>query len=442
MDAKKNEVAPVRHEDLDILLHAWLSETDETRAAARFTDYFRAAFFDVCRYVRSLRADDATAQDIAQQALIKLFSQLGTKRREADARLRAALSALRPLDLGALHVERVHTWREQASRFRAAAVAFRILDGQRTREDINACAAPLCRQGRNLLHEVRARIDSTLSRLISLESPAHPTPHGDMAAESQTPSGESAGLAADALERETLEFTTKLLRYSVGREIHSVEAALGCPRAVEFVSRTMAVCEDLPIVVIPSNGLLYTIARRLFLNALRSESAARAMFAVAAGDEADTTGVLTEWDIDHPLGPIQPLREMGAASGPEHHGDESDESDEARDVERRYRAFLEFLRAPLTRAEAALAAAAAAGSARAQRAKVDSLRRKYERLTAVLCSLHDSPQPSEEEIARKHGLSRNQVKYLIERVRSEFNHFFPELARAAQGRRKRKGVET
>jgi hypothetical protein len=96
----------------------------------------------------------------------------------------------------------------------------------------------------------------------------------------------------------------------------------------------------------------------------------------------------------------------------------------------------------LTRAEATLAAAASASSAGTLQARVDSLRQKYERLIAVLRALHDSPQPSEEEIALKHGLSRNQVKYLIERVRDEFNHFFPELTRAAQGRRKRKGVET
>jgi DNA-directed RNA polymerase specialized sigma24 family protein len=185
--------------------------------------------------------------------------------------------------------------------------------------------------------------------------------------------------------------------------------------------------------------LLYTIARRLFLNSLRSKSAGPAMFAVAVADVAETPGILTEWDIDRPLDALQPIPEMSAATGPEHH---SDESDEERDIESRYRAFLEFLRAPLTSAEAALAAAASPGSARAQQAKVDSLRRKYERLTAVLRALHDSPQPSEEEIAQKHGLSRNQVKYLIERVRDEFNHFFPELTRAAQGRRKRKGVET
>jgi len=436
---QEEEVPVVGHEDLDILLHAWLSETNESKASQRFTQYFRVAFSDVCRYMRSLRADDATAQDISQQALVKLFRQLGTKRREADARLRAALSGLRPLDFGALHIERVHTWREQASSFRAAAVAFRSSDGQRAREEINSCAAPLCRQGRYLLSEVRARADSALSSLISLESPEHHAPHGDVAGESQSPSGEAAGLDADAFEHETATFAAKLLRYCAGREIDSVDAAIGCPGVVGFVSRTKTVCEDLPTVAIPSNGLLYTIARRLFLNSLRSRSAAQATFAAAVADEPENPGVLMEWDIDHPLDAMQPTREMSAATRPEHH---SDESDDARDIESRYRAFLEFLRAPLTRGEAVLAAAASAGSARAQQAKVDSLRRKYERLTAVLRALHDSPQPSEEEIAQKHGLNRNQVKYLIERVRNEFNHFFPELTRAAQGRRKRKGVET
>jgi hypothetical protein len=61
---------------------------------------------------------------------------------------------------------------------------------------------------------------------------------------------------------------------------------------------------------------------------------------------------------------------------------------------------------------------------------------------AVLSALHESPQPSEDEIARRQGLSRNQVKYVIERIREEFNYFFPDLAREAEGRRKRHGAET
>jgi DNA-directed RNA polymerase specialized sigma24 family protein len=422
---------------LDILLHAWLSEKNENMAARAFTQYFPVAFSEVCRYLRSLGADDATAQDISQQALVKLFSQLGTKRREADARLRAALSSLRPLDFGALHIEHVHTWREQASSFRAAAVAFRSLDGPLARENINSCLLPLCRQGRRLLSEVRARVDSALNSLIRLESSEqHPALHSDASAEPQSLSDDAA---VDADERETASFAARLLRYSGGREIDGIEAAIGCPGAVGFVSRTKTVCEDLPTIAIPSNGLLYTIAKRLFLNYLRSKSASRAMFSAEMAQEPVNSGILIEWEVDHPSDAEQPMWQMSALTEPEHY---SGESDEERDIESSYRAFLEFLRAPLTRAEAALAAAASAGGARAQQAKVESLRRKFERLTAVLRSLHDSPQPSEEEIAQKHGLSRNQVKYLIERVRDEFNYFFPELTRDAQGRRKRKGVET
>ena len=204
------------HEDLDILLHAWLSETNESKAAQRFTQYFRVAFSEVCRYLRSLRADDATAQDISQQALVKLFKQLGTKRREADAGCESTLSGLRPLDFGVLHIARVRTWREEASSFRAAAVAYRSSHGQRAREKINSCAAPLCVQGRNLLSEVRARADSALSRLISLESPQHHTPHGDVAGESQSPRGEGCrprGRCFGTRDRSVHGQTTSLQRW-------------------------------------------------------------------------------------------------------------------------------------------------------------------------------------------------------------------------------------
>jgi hypothetical protein len=40
---------------------------------------------------------------------------------------------------------------------------------------------------------------------------------------------------------------------------------------------------------------------------------------------------------------------------------------------------------------------------------------------AVLGSLRETPQPNEEEIARRLGLACDQVKYAIERIREEFN---------------------
>ena len=109
-----------------MLLYAWLSEPEARRAELRFNSYFQAAFGAICRYIRSLRTDPATAQDIAQQALIKLFNHLGTARHAADERMREALSALRPLDFGARHVRCIESWRQQVGSFRDAAVGFRV----------------------------------------------------------------------------------------------------------------------------------------------------------------------------------------------------------------------------------------------------------------------------------------------------------------------------
>jgi len=71
-------VGPVSHSEqqLDLLLYAWLAESDDARAEQRFGRYFRAAFPILCRYLRSLRAEPSIAEDIAQQALIKFFGHL------------------------------------------------------------------------------------------------------------------------------------------------------------------------------------------------------------------------------------------------------------------------------------------------------------------------------------------------------------------------------
>ena len=146
-------------DELDVLLYAWLSEPEARRAELRFNSYFQAAFAAICRYNRSLRTDPATAQDIAQQALIKLFNHLGTARHEADERIREALSALRPLDFGAQHVRRIDSWRQQVGSFRDAAVGFRVpteLQDSRAswrvlRDEINGRIPPLVREGTQLI---------------------------------------------------------------------------------------------------------------------------------------------------------------------------------------------------------------------------------------------------------------------------------------------------
>ena len=431
-------------DELDVLLYAWLSEPEAHRAELRFNSYFQAAFAAICRYIRSLRTDPATAQDIAQQALIKLFNHLGTARHAADERMREALSALRPLDFGARHVRRIESWRQQVGGFRTAAVGFRVpaapQDSRASwkilRDEINGRIPPLVREGGQFIGEVRTRIEPQLASLARPDSPMGDSPPNIPALQpGEEHALESAQEEANdpAVER----FLERFLRYAHGRDSADIDTALGCAGVVGFVMHTSTVRTCLPTLAIPSNGLLYTIAKRQLLDRLRARKTETAQ-SVQDLTDGSSEGVLESLDVEKAASRQEAAHEADSGARTTEAGSEVPGSE----AELRYRAFLEFLRAPLTRAEGALAAAAVTGKPKAEQARVDSLRSKYDRVMAVLAALREEPQPTEEEIARREGLTRNQVKYVIERIREEFNYFFPELARDTQGRRKHQGAES
>jgi len=398
----------------------------------------------ICRFIRSFRADPTTAQDLSQQALIKLFNYLGKDRSAADVRLREALARLTPLPFGALHVRVVQGWRGQVGGFRDAALRFRVpnepqrnpLICKEIRDEINGRIEPLQRQGMHFLGEVRVRVGSSFDALVDAESPEGSTSGINTVAVQHPPENAASERTADAPEDLPL-FVTTLLRYVVGRDTAQVDSVLGCVGVVDFVHCTNTICDTLPALTIPSNSLLFTIAKRQFLDGLRSKRTSDIELPTTAEDT--DPDVLDELDLDGGFAMDRPDAPVESASVVTSDGENRDERDSR--VEARYRAFVEFLRAPLTRAEGSLAEASLKGKEKAELARVEALQRKYDRLMAVLHALHESPQPSEEEIARRHGLSRNQVKYAIERIREEFSHFFPDLAREARGRRKQPGAE-
>ena len=362
-------------QQLDLLLYAWLAESEDAKAEQRFSRYFCAAFPILCRYLRSLRAEPAMAEDIAQQALIKFFGHLGIERRSANERLREASAELRPLSRTDLHARRIERWKRQLGSFRDAAIGFGMASE----------SEPGC--WRELREEINGRVDP--------------------------------------LRREGL---------------HLLEASISCSGASPLARAISTICESLPQLAIPSNALLYTIAKRQFVDHLRKrrpEAAHEAGETVAHGGYEDD--VLEALDLDG----AEPFEEesVEVSCAAEERGDSQTDTAPQGAVELRYRTFLEFLRGPLTRAEGALATATTRGRARTEQLRVWALRAKFERLMAVLGALRETPQPNEEEIARRLGLTRNQVKYAIERIREEFHHFFPDMARQARGRRKRQGAE-
>lgn len=418
--------------DLDFSLHAWLAEPDQKRAQLRFNAYFRSAYPAICRYLRSLGLSNAAnAEDIAQQALVKLFNHLGTVRRIAAAAVRDATSSLEPVSLGAFHVRQVKTWVLHLRHFQDETIGFRIDNSSQIdvhpwkerRNAINGKIAPLCHQATHFLGEVSAHIKPELQRVAgtAIQSRA-----GAGAIDDADPGEvDSASLPA-----ETAQIVASFIHWAHGREPKDVDARVGLPGALDFATRASCVHSNLPRLAIPSNGLLYTIARRLFIDFVRVKRREEPISDISDGDHE---GLLDE--LDFPSGEDHEPREWLVAGASE---EESSEEADA-ELEARYNAFLEFLRAPLTRAEGVLASAS--GRATNERAKVGSLQDKFERLLAILAALRETPQPTEEEIAKRLGLTRNQVKYAIERIRGEFTHFFQDLAGGAQGRRKSAGSE-
>jgi DNA-directed RNA polymerase specialized sigma24 family protein len=427
--------------DLDFRLYAWLSEPDEQRAELRFSSYFKAAFPALCHYVRSLGQSSASAEDIAQQALIKLFNHLGSLRRLAAEEVRGATARLKPIESwGAMHARLVRAWLQQLTAFLDAAIGFRIDRKSQDnpdswkdfRNEINWQIDPLRRRAVRFLEEARTHLEPSLlvllgNSLADAPPPEQATPNNLDESEELSVNGGTVSFTA-----EISRFVSMLLDYAHRRGSTEFGNGLGNAGAYEFVAGTTLVHKQLPRLAVPSNGLLYTIAKRQLIDSLRVKKREHLI-----ADIADGGSVLDELELDPGAPPAGAAALTSAATAL----DQAEEEDRDREVESRYVAFVEFLRTPLTRAEGTLAAASRHGRATIEHTRVASMRAKFDRLMAVLGALREVPQPTEEEIAARLDLTRNQVKYAIERIREEFTHFFPDLAGHSQGRRKTQGGE-
>jgi hypothetical protein len=418
-----------RSEELDALLYDWLSEGDARQAEVRFASYFRRAFSDLCRYARSLGAEASTAQDISQQSLIKLFDHLGSSRRAAAEAVRVATAELKPLTFGAMHERLVRAWVQQIVAFRDAALGFGVSSERESpwrqlRAEVNARVDPLVRQGVHFLEEVRSRLGALVLAPIATETRE----------ESSTVSWDPP---QDSVDEALRSFVLTLLTRAELQDAAHIEKSPSCLGTVLFVRHTSTVCDKLPTLAIPSNGLAYTMVKNHFLDSLKGRRPENVENLPDMVDEG-AKEVLDQLDFGVPPTP----KSVAESSAEEVVGNDATvRGGRESEIEGRYRAFLELLRAPLTRAEGALAQATSRGRAAAEQARVDSLRAKYDRLMAVLKALRETPQPTEDQIAARLGVTRNQVKYAIERIRDEFTHFFPDLAGDAQQRRKHQGTD-
>jgi DNA-binding NarL/FixJ family response regulator len=91
--------------------------------------------------------------------------------------------------------------------------------------------------------------------------------------------------------------------------------------------------------------------------------------------------------------------------------------------------FYEFLRRPVDDAIERFQTARKNGGAAAERRKLDSLTNKFSRVMSVLSMMGEGY--TQEQTAERMGLSRNQVKYIVESVQEAYARFTTDRAHPA-----------
>jgi DNA-directed RNA polymerase specialized sigma24 family protein len=187
-----------------------------------------------------------------------------------------------------------------------------------------------------------------------------------------------------------------------------------------FCDDVRLIVESLPQLRVPTNSYLFQIARNIYLDECKK-------FGRRKRGGAGTPDHV----LPHPL----ELPDAGEAGEPEDDSlalrayapEQAATREPAVDPTHEYESseffdkFLAYLRAPLDRAAEALHLAAANGSAAAERRKLESLTAKFTRTMAVITAIGEGH--TQDQVAGQLGLSRNQVKYIIELVQDAYAQF-------------------
>jgi DNA-directed RNA polymerase specialized sigma24 family protein len=391
---------------LDQRLYAWLREADERRFQRAFSDYFSLAYPAVMRRLARLSNWDLSdLEEIAQDALLRFFDRAGQGRREAAAALAAALAHIRPPELGPFNARQVQAWTGAVAEFRTKTTTFRppLADPGVDRSwkqvihDLATEIPQLQRRGWQLIDVVR----------IALNWPAE----------------------ADRVPAESLAAAIE------ARTDQAVAAESTLPGTLSFVDDTCTVISLLPRLRVPSNSYLFEIATTIYFDACRSRG--RQKRGGRSPDSARAADRPVGEDVSvHPLEQLllepedgcEDEVEVGEAWGQRPGraapcgGDPSgvDEAQRYEDEQFMQR-FYDYLRDPVDRAMAAYEAALMKGSGAAERARLDSLTRKFSRSVAVLGALGEGY--TQEETAQRLGISRNQVKYVVELIQEALQRF-------------------
>jgi len=402
---------------LDRKLYAWLAEPDGRKFDQAFKVYYAEASVNVMRYLsRRSSLPDLDCEQLAVDALLKFFSRVGRDRRQAAELVSDTLPRLQPLDFGPFHVRQVQRWTTDIGSFRDTVMAFTVTgledSGRSWKAEIQGLSEdipPLQRQGCHLLEPVRAAVAGIAHTAAAADDdkPEDYVRIRNFAAGLRTAASDGAPAASAAESRH--------------------------PGVIRFVDGSWSIIDALPLLRIPTNGYLFDIAQSLYLDECKSRGRHKrgGRGVTPAGNPPAADGEAAR----HPLfrlsldeggsqddgfegGDSPGLTAMGFdAAVPDPGFDPASERIGEDLCER----FFAYLRRPLEEAEEAYREASARGPAKAELKRLESLSGKSERVMTVL-SLRIEGQ-TQDAIAETLGISRNQVKYIVELMQSAYAQF-------------------
>lgn len=396
--------------------------------------------------MRISRWDPTQLEELAQDSLLRFFERVGRGRREAARAVQQALTRVRPMNLGLFHERQVKHWTREVSLFKDSAMRFQLPlsdepnDGN-WKAAIRALAdriPALSQQGCHILNAVRIEL-----RWECVDGP--PTEITSIDADEVIPDSRNEQIDHDAAERCALAkaFANAIATEGAAPTGRAHAALNHHPRLVGFVDGTFTIVCALPRLRVPTNGYLFEISMTIYLDECKRRgrqkrggsgtAASSSMVATATSNEAS--------DLQHPI-------EM-LALNQEAMGDDADFEPAASitanthpaggfsqpavdptiqyENEELFDKFFEYLRKPVADAVQSCANAQGTRRAAAERYKLESLTSKFARTTSVLGLLGEGH--TQDEIAEQLGISRNQVKYVIELVQEAYARFAADSSR-------------
>jgi len=400
---------------LDNRLYAWLAEADDRRFERAFDAYFTVAFPAVVRHLSRLsRWDPAELEELAQDALLRFFERVGRGRRDASDTIRGTLPSIRPLAMGAFHERQVNGWTGEVDSFRQEAMGFQptprdIIEDSAWKTAIRRIAEQipgLERQGLHLLNAVRLEF------------------HWDDADPADSKGGQGNVPVQD--------FVESIMRELDSLSSRALEAQRQHPNVSPFVTGTWKVTRALPRLRVPTNGYLFEMAMTIYLDECKKRGRIKRGGTGARHAPARDDVALG----DHPLEAADGHGDANADGGYAFGADEgvsfrfhtattADIPVAEPTLQLEHTEFLEkfyaYLRQPVEAAAGACLQAQTPGKATAERARLDSLTQKLDCTLAVLTLMGEGH--TQEETAAQLDLTRNQVKYIVEKVQEAYLRF-------------------